>query len=263
MKIFSTVAEFKNWRRQLSGTVGFAPTMGALHQGHLELLRQSRESCDHTILSIFVNPTQFNNPEDFKKYPQTLEADLQVAQDAKIQAVFLPQFADIYPHGYKYKISENDFSNILCGAARPGHFDGVLTVVMKLFQIIQADKAFFGEKDHQQLQLVRQMAEDFFLSTQVIGVPTMREASGLAMSSRNKRLSATDLDKASLIYKTISKASDTLTAKKQLTESGFVVDYLEDIQGRRYVAAFLHDVRLIDNVLLAQLASSTPHRDLN
>lgn len=239
-------AESKLIRQNLS--VGFVPTMGALHQGHASLLARSHKENDLTILSIFVNPTQFNDKNDFEKYPKTFAADFEVAQKHGVDVIFCPQYSELYPDDYKYKISESDFSLELCGASRKGHFDGVLSIVMKLFQIIKPTKSYFGEKDYQQLMLIKGMVQAFFMPLEIVAVPTLREDSGLAMSSRNTRLSSEGQAQAALIYKTITKIKDINEAKEILTQKGFDVDYLVDKNGRRFVAAFLEGVRLIDNV---------------
>lgn len=234
--------------RKTYSSIGFVPTMGALHAGHASLMKQASSENELTIASIFVNPTQFNNATDLEKYPKTFESDLKIASENGIDILFFPQYADIYPDGYRFKVSENDFSTKLCGAHRPGHFDGVLTVVLKLLQITGCTKAYFGLKDYQQYKLISDMAKSLFLSTEVVGLPTVREASGLAMSSRNMRLTAEGKDKASLIYKTIMQKITPHNAREILTANGFIVDYLEDIADRRYVAASLEGIRLIDNV---------------
>lgn len=234
--------------RKKYSSIGFVPTMGALHAGHASLMKKAASENELTIASVFVNPTQFNNATDLEKYPKTFEADLKTCSDSGVDVLFFPQFADIYPDNYRFKLSENDFSTKLCGAHRPGHFDGVLTVVLKLLQITGCQRAYFGMKDYQQYKLISDMSKALFLPTEIIGLPTVREASGLAMSSRNMRLSDAGKDKASLIFKTISQKISTEAAREILTAEGFVVDYLEDIGNRRYVAATLEGIRLIDNV---------------
>lgn len=230
--------------------IGFVPTMGALHQGHASLLKASRQENDYVVLSIFVNPTQFNNTEDLAKYPKTFEHDLALAESCQVDAVFAPEFAMMYPDQYRYKVSENEFSKILCGTHRPGHFDGVLSVVLKLLQIVKPHRAYFGLKDYQQFHLIKDMCASFFLDLEIKGLPTVREDSGLALSSRNTRLSAEGLQKASLIFKTLEKKLSLEESKQILRQEGFDIDYLEDHFNRRFVAASLEGVRLIDNVEL-------------
>ena len=234
--------------RKKYSSIGFVPTMGALHEGHATLMRKASSENEFTIVSVFVNPTQFNNVTDLEKYPKTFENDLKICGENGVDVLFFPQYADIYPDNYRFKVTENEFSKKLCGTDRPGHFDGVLTVVHKLFQITGCHKAYFGLKDYQQFKLVSDMAKGLFLSTEVIGIPTVREASGLAMSSRNLRLSSAGKDKASLIFKTITQKITAEKASEILTANGFTVNYLEDIESRRYVAATLEGIRLIDNV---------------
>ena len=251
-QIFQSVVDFQGFRKTFEPQkkVGFVPTMGALHQGHASLLNKSVAENDFTVLSIFVNPTQFNNSTDFELYPKTWEADLALASQCGADVILLPTYDQIYPDQYRFKITENDFSKILCGENRPGHFDGVLTVVMKLLQIVQPQRAYFGEKDFQQLQLIKDMAASFFLPLQIISCPTLREESGLALSSRNSRLSSEGLIKAALINKIARKSSSSEQAISALTDHGFQVDYVEDHFNRRFVAAHLEGVRLIDNVEL-------------
>jgi len=222
--------------------------MGALHAGHAELLKHSVAENDHTVLSIFVNPTQFNNSADLQKYPRTWETDLALAKQMHVDVVFAPTYDSMYPDNYRYKVSENNFSLKLCGAHRPGHFDGVLSVVMKLLLLVQCQRAYFGEKDYQQLSLIKDMAKAFFLDAEIKPVATVRETDGLAMSSRNTRLSEAQRKVAPLIYQVISNSQSPEQARDELQRQGFRVDYVEDYQGRRFVAAFLGDVRLIDNV---------------
>jgi pantoate--beta-alanine ligase len=246
-------------------SLGFVPTMGNLHAGHAALLTRAQQDCDTVLLSIFVNPTQFDDPTDLARYPRTLEADLALAQAAGVDHVLLPAAAELYPDGYTYKVQERTVSTVLCGASRPGHFDGVLSVVMKLLQIAQigADPAvqrlYMGEKDWQQLTLVRGMVDAFFLPWTVIGCPTVRDADGLAMSSRNSRLTPDRRALAPLLAQTLREAEDAAAARATLEAAGFRVDYLEDralgaappAAMRRFAAAFLDDVRLIDNVALS------------
>lgn len=248
MKVFKTITEFKSWRAQQTGSVGFVPTMGALHAGHGSLLKRACAANELCVLSIFVNPTQFNDPKDFEKYPNTLEADLKLAQDIGVNAVITPSKEDFYPDGYRYRLTEGRDSLILDGAHRPGHFDGVLTIVMKLFNVVQPTRAYFGEKDYQQLQLVKGMAEAFFMNLEVVPVPTMRETDGLAMSSRNVRLTPAQRKLAPMLYRALTNSKTDFEAKAELERQGFHVDYVEDLNGRRFAAAFLGDVRLIDNV---------------
>lgn len=231
-------------------SLGFVPTMGALHEGHLSLVRRSRAENDLTLVSIFVNPTQFDNPVDLAHYPRTLEVDLSALRAEQTNFVLLPQETDLYTDDYRYRVTENGLSTELEGAQRPGHFDGVLTVVLKLLQIASAERAYFGEKDWQQLTLVRGMANAFFLPTAIVGCPTVREPDGLALSSRNRRLTPDDRKRAPELYRVLLSATDAGAAACELGESGIAVDYVEDRDGRRLAAIRFGDVRLIDNVPL-------------
>lgn len=252
IKIFRKISDYQKFRKEIDSSlkIGFVPTMGALHSGHAELLKKSVSENDITILSIYVNPTQFNDPNDFNKYPVTWESDVKLATECAITAIFAPNYEEMYPDKYHYKIIENNFSTKLCGAHRPGHFDGVLTIVMKLFNVVRPHKAYFGEKDFQQLTLIKGMVDTFFLSIKIVPVSTVREESGLAKSSRNTRLTFEGKTKASEIYKIIKSAKTSDDAKEKLTSLGFQVDYVEDFNQRRYVAAFVEGVRLIDNVAI-------------
>lgn len=250
-KLIKDMQEWIAIRRDLKKagqTIGFVPTMGALHAGHASLLERSRTENDICVLSIYVNPTQFDNKEDLAKYPSTLDADFAIAEKAGIDYVIAPTYPQMYTDDYRYKVSENSLSTRLCGAHRPGHFDGVLTVVMKLFNLVQADRAYFGEKDYQQLQLVKGMAEAFFMDLQVVPCPTVREADGLAMSSRNVRLTPEERAVAPKLYEALIESKSAQEAIQRLILDGFAVDYVEDIGTRRYAAAKLGAVRLIDNV---------------
>lgn len=248
MKTVETVTAMKDLRRTWSGQVGFVPTMGALHAGHLQLVERARRECERVVVSIFVNPTQFNDPNDLQKYPRTIERDLELLAPFKVDAVFLPQPSEMYADGYLYEVREKDFSKKLCGAHRAGHFEGVLTVVMKLFNIVNPTRAYFGEKDYQQFLLIKGMAKAFYMDTEVVPCPTVREADGLAMSSRNTRLTPEQRAQAPVLPKILKAAESAEQARRRLEEQGFRVDYVEDYENRRFAAAFLGDVRLIDNV---------------
>lgn len=257
MKIFETISSFTEWRKSIDqkSTIGFVPTMGALHAGHESLLTRARKENDQVVLSIFVNPSQFNQISDFENYPKTWEKDLDRAKRAGVDAVFAPKDSQsMYPDQYHYKLTEAPFSQSLCGEFRLGHFDGMLTIVMKLFQITRPASAYFGEKDYQQLSLVRGMIEAFFLGINLVACPTLREKSGLALSSRNARLNEHELRLAPELYHTLTQIKDLERARENLIQKGFRVEYLVDqpsLQGtRRFVAAWLSDVRLIDNVEL-------------
>ncbi|NDV62429.1 pantoate--beta-alanine ligase [Puniceicoccales bacterium CK1056] len=249
MKQLANINSLKDWRRSIgTGSVGFVPTMGALHAGHGKLIEQSCAENEKTLVSIFVNPTQFNDQNDCATYPQPLKEDLELCEKAGVDAVFLPQRRELYPDNYTYRVIENEESTVLEGESRPEHFDGVLTVVMKLLILANANKAYFGEKDWQQLKLVRGMAGAYFLDTEVVGVPTVREEDGLALSSRNVRLSASARMLAPEFHRVLSTAMDCAMARLELESLGFDVEYVDERDGRRLGAVQLEGVRLIDNV---------------
>jgi len=225
--------------------------MGALHEGHLSLVERSRTENDRTLVSIFVNPTQFDDPADLDAYPRTLERDLALLDVAGVDFVLLPRAEEMYCDGFRYRVSETELSTTLEGVHRPGQFDGVLTVFLKLLHIAAAERAYFGEKDWQQLSLVRGMADAFFLPTTIVACPTVRESSGLALSSRNARLTAPDRARAATLHRVLASAATTNDAIDQLTDAGFAVDYVADRDGRRLAAVRLAGVRLIDSVPLS------------
>ena len=249
MKIFRSINDWQLYRNELDKKpLGFVPTMGALHQGHMSLIETSRAQNALTIVSVFINPEQFDENGDFEAYPSDHQADLEKLRMAGVDAVLLPDSVQIYPDKYRFKVTESDFSRRLCGAQRPGHFDGVLTVVMRLLNLVGADNAYFGEKDYQQLQLIRDMVTAFFMPVNIIACATVREADGLAMSSRNQRLDARSRARAAGLYAALKKSRNADEARQFLSGQGFEVDYVEDINNRRLAAAHLGDTRLIDNV---------------
>lgn len=254
MKILRGIKALRQWRAACDGTVGFVPTMGALHAGHLALIEASVAENSVTLVSLFVNPTQFNDAADCADYPSPLEADLAACEAAGVEAVFLPEAAELYPDDYRYRVVETERSRELEGAMRPGHFEGVLTVVMKLLLLAEAERAYFGEKDWQQLELVRGMAEAFFVRTRIVGLPTVREADGLALSSRNVRLSEAGRRRAALFPRILREAADAATARVELEAAGFAVEYVVDRarDRRRLGAVVLEGTRLIDNLPLEE-----------
>lgn len=267
-----------NALRKEGATIGLVPTMGALHQGHLTLVRAARDACDHVVASIFVNPTQFGPNEDLDAYPRQLEEDSAMLESEGCSLLWAPNVEAMYPQGFATSISVRGVSENFCGASRPGHFDGVATVVCKLFNQVQPDMAFFGEKDFQQLAVIRTMARDLDLtapySKSIIGVPTVREPDGLAMSSRNRYLSAEHREAAATLPGSMKEAiariedgadvRETLAALEDaLLGAGFSqVDYadladasslaklesLGSTDGRLLVAARIGGTRLIDNM---------------
>lgn len=275
--VFSTVSDLRDFlatTRSRGKTIGFVPTMGNLHQGHLDLVNKAAEMADVVIVSIFVNPMQFGPHEDFDAYPRTLESDCKALANHPCDAVFSPTVREMYPKGVNTEIDVPSLSTILCGHHRPGHFKGVATVVTKLLNIVQPDVAVFGNKDYQQLQVIRTMVADLLIPVSIVGADTTREPSGLAMSSRNAYLSKEEKDTASMLYATLrtigaalqkdTQVSTTIKNEKQrLAAAGFVLDYLEikDAQdlSKSYVeadsavilvAAKLGKARLIDNLVV-------------
>ncbi len=260
------------WRAG-GAAVAVVPTMGALHAGHLSLVRAAKARCARVIVTIFVNPAQFNNPEDLEKYPRNEAADAELLLPEGVDVIFAPPVEEVYPRGFATTVSVSGLSTPLEGAHRPGHFEAVATVVAKLFGMTGADHAFFGEKDWQQLAVIRRMATDLNLPVAVIGCPTLREADGLAMSSRNARLSPPAREMAPALHRAMQGAARSLRggvrpekalewAVADVLNAGFAtVDYIElrdaaslapvealDQPARLLAAATLDGVRLIDNI---------------
>lgn len=213
MEVFydkKTFSEYIKTQKEKNKTIGFAPTMGALHAGHISLYKEARQKNDIVISSIFVNPTQFNNPEDLEKYPRTIDVDIKKLENSNlVNAVYIPRVEDIYPNRMERKhYNFGGIENEMEGAARPGHFDGVGTVVEELFLQVQPDNAYFGEKDFQQLKIIEKLVEVLNLKINIHGVKIYREENGLAMSSRNMRLSEIEKETSSLIYKTLKQVND-------------------------------------------------------
>ena len=255
--------------------VGLVPTMGCIHDGHLELIKKCKKLRYFTVVSIFVNPAQFNNQNDLKKYPSQDKKDLEILKKYDVDLVLFPKVNQMYPLGYSTYIKEINFSDILCGKYRKNHFSGVLTIVLKLLLIVQPYAAFFGEKDFQQLFLIKKMIKDLNLGVKIIGIPTVRDSNGLALSSRNKLLNARGLEIAKQIYLNIKKiryldykyVKDLeLYLKKELRKSGLNnIEYLEIRDSRNlvhpkkiikggnlrvFIAVYVNGVRLIDNYKL-------------
>lgn len=281
MLIFKKKAELVSYLKpsfDSNVSIGFVPTMGALHEGHLSLIATSLKNNSLTVVSIFVNPTQFNNPEDLKKYPRTLEKDVEnIKKVSSDIIVYAPDIDDIYEgntHSESYSFDGLEFQ--MEGKFRPGHFDGVGTIVKRLFEIIQPTNAYFGEKDFQQLQIVRKLVEKHLIPVTIIGCPIHREANGLAMSSRNERLTAQERREAAIIFKTLQTAKDKFGTKsaKVVTEwvhkefqnnADFTLEYFEiadentlitcirkskNKKYRAFIAVFVNNIRLIDTISL-------------
>ncbi|MBM7333130.1 pantoate--beta-alanine ligase [Alloalcanivorax marinus] len=284
MDILHSVAEVRarvaQWRRD-GRTVGLVPTMGNLHDGHLSLVQAARQECDAVVVSVFVNPTQFGPGEDFDAYPRTLDADADRLRDANVEVLFAPSVEEMYPLGANRSwVEVDELGDYLCGADRPGHFRGVTTVVSKLFHIVQPDVAVFGEKDFQQLAILRRMTEELLFPIRIVGAPTAREADGLAMSSRNGYLTEQERALAPRLQHHLRQARQALEdgerdfrtlevrTAEALGKDGFGVDYVTVANARTLVpaapgdrelviaaAARLGKPRLIDNLTLTLPAS--------
>jgi pantoate--beta-alanine ligase len=278
MKTVTTIAELRaavTAARAAGKKIGFVPTMGNLHQGHLNLLIRARELSDFVVSSIFVNPLQFNNADDLERYPRTLEEDQASLKEFGCDLLFAPAEAEVYPKGRESQtfVEVPEVSNLYCGASRPGHFRGVTTIVNKLFNLVQPDLAVFGRKDFQQLHVIRRMVDDLSMPIEIIGEETARADSGLALSSRNGYLTDSELAAAPALYQQLSKIRDQVQAgsnefavlqvkaSEALEEAGFRRDYVhivnrntlqpatsEDTQLVILAAAYLGHARLIDNL---------------
>lgn len=227
MKIIKSVNEMQQWSaavRTTGETISFVPTMGCLHRGHLSLLEEGRKRGDKLVLSIFVNPTQFGQGEDFEDYPRDLEQDSQLAEQTGVDVIFAPTASEMYPSGYATYVDVEGITDTLCGASRPGHFRGVCTVVTKLFSIVQPHNAIFGNKDFQQLAVIRRMTLDLNLPVEIIGMPIFREADGLAMSSRNTYLNTDQRMQALVLSQSINRARDLVASGE--TRSQVIIEQL-------------------------------------
>jgi pantoate--beta-alanine ligase len=275
LKIFKKNIDLLKWNVK-NKNIGFIPTMGALHEGHLSLIRTSKKECEKTIVSIFVNKLQFGPDEDFKKYPRTLETDLALLKKEKIDVLYIPNPKEMYPQKPSFQINEVNVSQYLEGATRPDFFSGVLMVVLKLFNLIQPTHVYFGQKDIQQLYIIKKMLSELNFPIKMREGKTIRESNGLALSSRNKYLSKAEKEEASVIYKTLKKSEQLINSgeeintiktyiKKRLTNHKMKIDYISiaDIDtfqelntlNRRIsivisVAVWFSTIRLIDNVII-------------
>jgi len=252
-EIVTTVEGWRSVRRRLEverRSVGFVPTMGALHRGHAALIARSQSENPVTAVSIFVNPTQFNDAADLAAYPRTVEQDHAMLEELGVEFLVLPDRGTVYPDGYRFRVTESELSTILEGAHRPGHFDGVLTVVLRLLEIVRPTRAYFGEKDYQQYLLVRDLAAAFFLPTEIVPCPTVREPDGLALSSRNVRLSGPARELAGRFARRLAGRGPVDAVRRDLEGMGVDVQYVEERFGRRFAAVVIGGVRLIDNVAI-------------
>ena len=273
LKVFNKIFDIRNFvndNKKLNKTIAFVPTMGSLHEGHVALIENAKKYADIVIVNIFVNKAQFNDLKDYELYPQNLENDLKILNNTSTDAVFAPSNLEIYDENFSFKVVPTTMVDCLCAHDRVGHFDGVALIIAKLFNIINPDYAFFGEKDFQQLAIIKKLVKDLNFNLEILSVETVREPSGLALSSRNQRLSADNKIKASMIYKVLNeiKINPKIIEekKRELLENGFEkIDYLEirnednlklnmDLispkKRRIFIAVYLEGVRLIDNVSL-------------
>ncbi|HAU1151724.1 TPA: pantoate--beta-alanine ligase [Legionella pneumophila] len=252
MQIFHNLNEWIRFRNTISPdlSLGFAPTMGNLHAGHASLFLASSRENHYTASSLFVNPTQFNNPDDYTHYPRTLDADLELMTQNEVDFCILPNEDEIYADGYTYQVQESQLGQLMEGKHRPGHFNGVLTIVMKLFNLVKPNRAYFGEKDYQQLLLIQGMVRALFMNIEIKSCPTIREKSGLACSSRNNRLTPNQREIADKFAKIFHQHKSSAMITKELEALGITVEYIEEFQGRRFAAVKIGDIRLIDNYLI-------------
>lgn len=261
--------------KSIGKKIGFIPTMGALHLGHVSLVNQAKKECDYVVVSIFVNPTQFNNPEDLKKYPRTLEKDCELLSQHDVDFIFAPNVEEIYPIDYTSPVIDlGNLDNVMEGKFRPGHFQGVVEVVKRLFEIILPNNAYFGKKDFQQVAVIKHMVSHFNMTTNIVECEIIRNKEGLALSSRNARLSEDEKTKASIIYKTLIFAKNNVgkyspkelmkRCKNEIDSSDLRTEYLEIVDPKTLerlggkwipgatccIAAYCGNVRLIDNMVL-------------
>ena len=280
MKVISSIDRMRRFiaeEKAMHKTIGFVPTMGYLHQGHLSLIRQAKRDCDTSVLSIFVNPIQFGLKEDYKKYPRDLERDSILAKSAGCDCIFYPELKNMYPESYLTYVNVEKITDYLCGAVRPGHFKAVTTVVAKLFNIIQPDTAYFGQKDYQQALVIQKMADDLNMPLKIKVMPIIRESDGLALSSRNTYLNARERPEAAVLYQSLQKAKKMVLAGEKNSEKIIAgvrdvimqkksarIDYiavtnagtlepLEQVKGKTLIAlaVWIGKTRLIDNVFIA------------
>ena len=275
MKIVNEISQYLSWYDSINGDIGFVPTMGALHKGHLSLVESSIKNNKFTVVSIFVNERQFGKNEDFDKYPRTYNEDIEKLSKLKVDVVFVPQHDEIYPQNFSTSIAEETFSRKIEGTARPNFFGGVLTVVSLLFNIVKPRRAYFGEKDLQQLIVIKKMVADLKYPIQVVSVKTVRERSGLAISSRNQYLNEYEQNKAKIIYECLIQAKEKIRGQAQiktikhemiarLNSNKMQVDYVSFVRLNSFqelnesavfplaicVAVWYKQVRLIDNIII-------------
>ena len=249
MKIITSPKKLIEYRKNLKGSVGFVPTMGALHEGHLELIKKARSENDYVIVSIFVNPTQFLPGEDLEKYPRKLEADIEICKKAKVDAIFTPTPDNMYSSDEVLIKAPKVKGYILEGFFRPGHFDGVLQVVNKLFNLTRPTRAYFGKKDAQQLYLINQMVKNFFFDIEIIPVDTVREKDGLALSSRNVYLSPEERKRALSISKALKRAAKLSSKIKDINTLKKEMEQILDVDELQYIAFVDREFNYIKEII--------------
>ena len=256
----AVVRTAKAWReaRPAQGSLGFVATMGALHDGHRYLIERSGQENDATVVSIYVNPTQFDDPADHVRYPRTWDADLVLLETLGVAFVFAPEHSVIYPDDGRFTVQERGLSDRLCGPHRESHFVGVLTVVTRLLNLIRPTRAYFGEKDYQQYLLVRELVDAMLMDVEVVPCVTVRAADGLAVSSRNRLLSEPSRAIAGRLFEALTTLASVTQVRSVLEAEGFDVQYVEELDGRRFAAVVLDGVRLIDNVPLPHSREADP-----
>jgi pantoate--beta-alanine ligase len=262
MRVITSVADMRRARREMAGSVGLVPTMGALHEGHLSLVRHARAHDDTVVVSIFVNPTQFGPGEDYARYPRDPDRDLALLRDLGTDLVFMPPAEDVYPEGFDTYVQVEKLTQRLEGAHRPGHFRGVATVVTKLFNVVQPHRAYFGQKDAQQLAVIRRLARDLDLPVEVIGLPTVREPDGLAMSSRNMYLSPKERLAAVVLYRSLEAAQELW--RSGVRDAAHIRQRMNDVLAAEPVARIdyvsladaetLEELETVDRAALVSLA---------
>jgi pantoate--beta-alanine ligase len=280
MRVITKIKEMKEYSRKVreeGKAIGFVPTMGALHEGHMSLVKAARKECDIVVMSIFVNPAQFGPGEDYEKYPRETESDIEKAKEGGVDCIFAPAAEEMYPGGYiSYVELDGPMTEVLCGKSRPEHFKGVSTVVAKLFNIMSPHKSYFGQKDAQQAAIIKKMVKDLNMDTEVVVMPIIRERDGLAMSSRNSYLSGDERHQALGIYRSLKQAEQFFASGERdpdkikngikkilLGEKDVKIDYVEIVDDETLqpldllrdgaliaVAAFVGSTRLIDNIVL-------------
>jgi pantoate--beta-alanine ligase len=250
IEVPSQMREIVLSERHSGKKVGFVPTMGYFHDGHLELMRRARAECEIVVVSIFVNPTQFGPAEDFEAYPRDFERDCSMAEKEGVDYIFHPNREAMYPHGFQTYVEVQELSKVMCGASRPGHFRGVATVCAKLFNIIPANRAYFGQKDAQQLLIIKRMVEDLNFPIEIVGVPTVREKDGLAMSSRNTYLSEEERKQATVLYQSLERARKLIESGER--NSSVIAGEMEKVISSAPLVR-LEYISICDNIYLREL----------